>query len=93
MGIEIKRRTGLGARAGLGVALMAALMLAGGGAAQDATPNPGAEATPNVPDACETESPADAEITVGYAGLSGSSPSSRTSTTGCSGWPTASTST
>lgn len=74
MGIESKRPSGLGARAGLCVALLAALMLGGGGAAQDATPSPAAQATPTVPDACQTESPAEGEVTVGYAGLSGEFP-------------------
>ncbi|MGH2617955.1 MAG: hypothetical protein ACRDJC_22225, partial [Thermomicrobiales bacterium] len=61
------------ARVGIGVAVVASLLAANAGvAAQDATPM--AQATPTVPDACQTETPAAERMTVGYAGLSGEFP-------------------
>lgn len=66
---------GLPERAVMAIAIVVT-MLAGsvGVAAQDATPEAGAMATPTVPDACATAEPAAERITVGYAGLSGEFP-------------------
>jgi ribose transport system substrate-binding protein len=62
-------------RIGIGFAVIAALLLGNVAvAAQDATPMAEAQATPTVPDACQTETPAAERITVGYAGLSGEFP-------------------
>jgi ribose transport system substrate-binding protein len=75
MRIGTKSRSGSRARAGVGIALVAALLVGSAGvAAQDATPGPAAQATPTVPDACQTEAPAAERFTVGYAGLSGEFP-------------------
>ncbi|HEV2108746.1 MAG TPA: sugar ABC transporter substrate-binding protein [Thermomicrobiales bacterium] len=68
-------RRGLRASAGLGVIVVAMLLIGVAGvAAQGGTPSPAAQATPTVPDACQTEAPAEEQITVGYAGLSGEFP-------------------
>jgi ribose transport system substrate-binding protein len=75
MRIGTSSRSELRARAAVGIAVVAALLVGGAGvAAQDATPSPAAQATPTVPDACQTEAPAEERITVGYAGLSGQFP-------------------
>src|SRR3712207_9518461 len=71
----IKSRNGFRARIGVGIAIVTTLLGASAGVgAQDATPGAVAQATPTVPDACQTEAPATEEITGGYAGLSGEFP-------------------
>src|SRR5688500_17430774 len=73
--IVTRSRNEFRARVGIGIAVIAALLAGGVGVgAQEATPGAVAQATPTVPDACQTESPAESEITVGYAGLSGEFP-------------------
>ena len=75
MRIVSSSSNGLHARVGIALAMIAALQVSGVGvAAQDATPMAEAQATPTVPDACQTETPAAERITVGYAGLSGEFP-------------------
>jgi ribose transport system substrate-binding protein len=79
MRIATRTRSGLRARVGVGLALIASLLAGSiGVAAQDATPM-AQGATPTseealVPDACATEQPLAEPITVGYAGLSGEFP-------------------
>ena len=73
MRTRTRRWHGFQARLGVGIAVVAALLLGNiAASAQDATPM--AQATPTVPDACQTETPAAEPITVGYAGLSGEFP-------------------
>jgi ribose transport system substrate-binding protein len=73
MRIVSSHSKGLHARVGIGLAMVVALLAGSAGvSAQDSTPM--AEATPTVPDACQTETPAAERITVGYAGLSGEFP-------------------
>lgn len=75
MRIVSSNSNGLHARVGIGIAVVVALLAGGAGsAAQEATPAAMAQATPTVPDACQTEAPAAERITVGYAGLSGEFP-------------------
>src|SRR5688500_1720625 len=71
MRLATNSRNPFHARLGVGVAMIAALLLGNvaiAAAAQDATPM--APGTPTVPDASHTEPPAEERITVGYAGLS-----------------------
>lgn len=75
MRIGTSSRTNLRAYLGVAIAVMVTLLIGRvAGNAQDATPSPMAEATPTVPDACQTETPAEEQLTVGYAGLSGEFP-------------------
>jgi len=75
MRIRTRFGSGFRTRAGVGLAVIATLLAGSAGVgAQDATPGATLQATPAVPDACQTEAPASEEITVGYAGLSGEFP-------------------
>ncbi len=75
MRIGTSSRTNLRDHLGVAIAVMATLLVGSvAGNAQDATPSPMAQATPTVPDACQTETPTEERITVGYAGLSGEFP-------------------
>ncbi len=75
MPIGTRCRIDVGARVGAAIAVIVMLLVSGVGVdAQDGTPSPMAHATPTVPDACQTETPAEERITVGYAGLSGEFP-------------------